>query len=558
MNAPVTAETSNLRRDRDRFLAFAFSSAELLIEADESLTIVYAVGANNQLVGQDAPSLVGSALPDLFAAGDRKLVRHALARLGPAGRLEPISVRLGEAGLPALLGACCVPSTEGRVFVSLSKARTRGLTAPNPEARDEETGVWRQEQFTDVVTELVRQGSQEGRNDQLTVLQLDGIEELRARAGEDAVDELLSETSAFLRAQSLGGDAVGRIAENKYGIVHDGTVSADGLTDDVESLAQESDPSGIGVSLAKGCMNLAADGMSAEDISRIINFSMQTFSEQDVGHLDMMSMSEAFDDLVQTTAVRLANLKQTVAQQDFHIAFQPIVALADRGVHHFEVLSRFPDTMRPAETVQFAEQVGLIEELDLTVCQFAITVIQERLARGDHLDLAINVSGRSLGSSIFVRLLNELLVQLNEHRANLLIEVTETARLENLVEARNILQHLRDNGHAICLDDFGSGASSFQYLQTLPVDFVKIDGSYVRGFLKSNEDVAIIHSMLTLANDLKVPAIAEMVETEEQAAGLRDLGVAFGQGWLFGKPQRQVPTVSLKGKTRAKVGKGAA
>ena len=556
----MTAETSSLRQDRDRFVAFAFSAAELLIEADATLAVVYAVGANSQLVGRDAPDLIGTSLLALFTAGDRKLVRHALARLGPADRLEPISVRLGETGLPAVLGACCVPSAEGRVFVSLSKSRTRGLTALSAEARDEETGVWRQEQFVEVVSELVRQGSQERRSDQLTVLQIGGLDDLRARIGEEAVGELLSETSAYLRAQSLGGDAVGRIAEDKYGIVHDSTVSAESLTDDVDSLAKESDPSGIGVSLAKGCMNLAADGMSAEDIGRIINFSMQIFSEQDVGSLDMMSMSEAFDELVQATAVRLASLKQTVAQQDFHIAFQPIVALADRGVHHFEVLSRFPDTMRPAETVQFAEQVGLIEELDLTVCQFAITVIQERLARGDVLDLAINVSGRSLGSSIFLRLLNELLAQLNDNRANLLIEVTETARLENLVEARNILQQLRDHGHAICLDDFGSGAASFQYLQNLPVDFVKIDGSFVRGFANNHEDAAIIRSMLSLANELQVPAIAEMVETEEQAAGLRNLGVAFGQGWLFGKPQRQVPTTSLKGKTRAKagLGKGAA
>lgn len=556
----MTAETSSLRQDRDRFVAFAFSAAELLIEADATLAIVYAVGANSQLVGRDAPDLIGTSLLALFTAGDRKLVRHALARLGPADRLEPISVRLGETGLPAVLGACCVPSAEGRVFVSLSKSRTRGLTALSAEARDEETGVWRQEQFVEVVSELVRQGSQERRSDQLTVLQIGGLDDLRARIGEEAVGELLSETSAYLRAQSLGGDAVGRIAEDRYGIVHDSTVSADSLTDDVGSLAKESDPSGIGVSLAKGCMNLAADGMSAEDIGRIINFSMQIFSEQDVGGLDMMSMSEAFDELVQATAVRLASLKQTVAQQDFHIAFQPIVALADRGVHHFEVLSRFPDTMRPAETVQFAEQVGLIEELDLTVCQFAISVIQERLARGDVLDLAINVSGRSLGSSIFLRLLNELLAQLSDNRANLLIEVTETARLENLVEARNILQQLRDHGHAICLDDFGSGAASFQYLQNLPVDFVKIDGSFVRGFANNHEDAAIIRSMLSLANELRVPAIAEMVETEEQAAGLRDLGVAFGQGWLFGKPQRQVPTTSLKGKTGAKagLGKGAA
>ncbi|MGF1611917.1 MAG: EAL domain-containing protein [Kiloniellales bacterium] len=550
----MSADRDDLRWERDRFVAFAFSAAELLLEVDEHLTILYAAGANSQLTGRDASTLVGTPLIELFIASDRKLVRHALERLGSAGRLEPISVRLGKAGRPAILGACSVPSAPRRRFVSLVKARShlmgahmtgaRGLNAPEIGARDEDSGTWSRAQFFDVTTDIARQGSFEGRDDRLTVFQFGGLEALRERAGESAVSELLSETGAYLRAQSVGGDAVGRLTDDRYGIVHDASVSADRLSETIVAMAQDADPSGIGLSLAKGCMSLASEGMSVEDIGKVIAYALQTFSEQDVAGLDTLSMTQAFDCLVQDTASRLTNLKQTVALQNFQMVFQPIVTLADRSVHHYEVLSRFPDTIRPAETVQFAEQVGLIEELDLAVCQYAISVIQGRLAQGDSLQLAVNVSGRSLGSGIFVRLLNQLLATMNGNRSELLIEVTETARLENLEEARNILQNLRDQGHIICLDDFGSGAASYRYMQALPVDFVKIDGSYVHKFLDSSQDAAIIRSMISLSRELKVRTIAEMVETEAQAGGLKSLGVDLGQGWLFGKPQKQVPTTS--------------
>ena len=535
----------NLRLERDRFVAFAFSAAELLLEVDERQVIRYASGANSQLTGRDASTLVNTSLLELFVEADRKLIRHALARLGPAGRLEPISVHLDNGGAAAILGACSVPSARGRYFVSLVKARARSLTTPKKEARDETSGTWNRTQFFEVATQLTQQGKEEGREDRLTVLQLGGLDELRQRAGDSAVDELLSEAGAYLRAQSIGGDAVGRLADDKYGIVHDAAISPDSLSETVDAMAKDVDPSGIGLSLAKGCMSLACEGISTEDISKVIAFSLQTFGDQDVGKLDMMSMSEAFDSLVHDTANRLTTLRETLAQKNFQMVFQPIVGLSDREVHHYEVLSRFPDTMGPAETVQFAERTGLIEDLDLAVCDYAISVIQDRLTRGDVLRLAINISGRSFGSDIFARLLNELLGKLSNNRRELLfIEVTETAQLESMEEARKILQGLREQGHIICLDDFGSGASSFRYVQTLPVDFVKIDGSYVKDFLDNSQSAAVIRSMVSLAQEVGAKTIAEMVETEPQARGLKGLGVDLGQGWLFGRPQQQVPTTS--------------
>lgn len=537
------SDRDSLRLERDRFVAFAFSAAELLLEVDERLTIRYAAGANSQLTGREASTLVGTPLIELFAETDRKFVGYALASLQETSRATPISVRLRHGDKVAILGACRLPSTPGHVFISLASAKGRTVHRGRG-ARDPQSGTWSKDEFSAVVSDLVQGGGEQGRDERLTLLELGGLEQLRQRMNEGELQALLEDTSAYLRARSLGGDAVGRLADDKYGIVHDKAVTSHSLIEALGAMSRAADPAATGLRITQHSLDLTSQGLVEEDIDKIVGYALQQFVDQGAAGFDIATLSQGFERLVKETAGRLQGLKQTVAQQSFHIAFQPIVTLADRSVHHYELLSRFPDASRPSDTVLFAEQMGLIEELDLAVCQFAINVIQERAKKDQALELAINISGRSLGSSIFTKLLGELLASLGRRRGQLLIELTETARLDKLTEANNFLQHLRALGHPICLDDFGSGEASFRYLQALTVDYVKVDGTFVHRLIDSPQDTAIIRSIVSLCRDLGVRTIGEMVETEGQAKELRALGIELAQGWLFGRPQFQIPTTS--------------
>ena len=155
---------------------------------------------------------------------------------------------------------------------------------------------------------------------------------------------------------------------------------------------------------------------------------------------------------------------------------------------------------------------------------------------------AVNISGRSLSSPEFVRSLVELLGEFDEERKSILFEVTESAKLENLEEANRIIQALRKAGHIVCLDDFGAGVSAFQYLSALHVDLVKIDGSYVVDAISNKRSRALLKAMAGMCRDLGITTVAEMIEEEEVAVLVRDCGIDYGQGYLYGKPSTSIST----------------
>jgi EAL domain-containing protein (putative c-di-GMP-specific phosphodiesterase class I) len=131
-----------------------------------------------------------------------------------------------------------------------------------------------------------------------------------------------------------------------------------------------------------------------------------------------------------------------------------------------------------------------------------------------------------------------------------MIEITESAKLEDLARAAQAVQRLRGRGHVVCLDDFGAGASSLPYLQQLTVDYVKIDGVYIRSITDSPRERAIVQGVLTTCKCLGIRTVAEMIEKEDQHKCLLDLGVDLGQGWLYGKPSAEIPPPSIAGAMR--------
>jgi EAL domain-containing protein (putative c-di-GMP-specific phosphodiesterase class I) len=205
--------------------------------------------------------------------------------------------------------------------------------------------------------------------------------------------------------------------------------------------------------------------------------------------------------------------------------------------HHWEALLRpEPDEAAPVSGVQefitFAETAGLSEELDWAV--LAAVCAAARTVRGSRI--AANLSGLTLQSPDFREKLLALLdaEPLLSHR--LLVEITETAEIENEAEAVRTVEALRERGLPLCIDDFGAGAAAFRYLRAFRVDYVKIDGLYVTAAGRSAQDRGIVAGMVELARTVGARVVAERIETEAEARLMQELGVDYGQGWLFGRP----------------------
>jgi EAL domain-containing protein (putative c-di-GMP-specific phosphodiesterase class I) len=231
-----------------------------------------------------------------------------------------------------------------------------------------------------------------------------------------------------------------------------------------------------------------------------------------------------------------------VQQRQFKLVFQPVISLADGTAHHFETLVRFDGDRSPFALIRMAEELDIIGDLDRAVTEEAAARLRADKTR--KLRLAVNVSGRTIVNPEFMDAIKKL-AEPGDLAKRLMFEVTESAAIDDLGLAQRHVQALQAMGFQVCLDDFGSGASSFAYLQQLSVDVVKIDGSYVRELTAAGRDDAMIRHLVGLCRELGVSTVAEMVETQQVEDVLRRAGVDFAQGWLYGQPM-SVPQTAPK------------
>ena len=529
--APNSA--SSIRSERDRFVAFAFAAADLLFEVDGDGRIRYAAGALKSLTGSDAAELIGRAFVDLLDESDRPLAKVLLASLKDGGRLSPILVKMvAPRALNVALGGCRppVPQESSQITITVLPARLAVDERAGP--RDPKTGLLTKDEFTKRVEEKLRAP---GGDYRLSLVEVGGLERLREQADEELSQGFMTAVGRTLRAQSADGDSAGQIGDGRFGVVHDGGFDPEIFQRQINELAKAADIDGVTVEAND--IELSAGELSETDAARTLLYAINEFSTAKKGDFTLASLADGFRQLVADTASRVRGLRGALENKDFSIVFQPIVALAGREVHHFEVLSRFAKG-GPAEMVHFAEQLGVVAEFDLAVVERAIAAIYAK--EGTRPALAVNISGRSLESELFAGELNTLLRGHADLAPHLMFEITESALITRMNEVQKLVARWRQRGFRVCLDDFGAGSSSFHYLNAFPVDFVKIDGKYVKNALDSPRDRAFLKAMAQLCHDLDTATIAEMIETEPQAALMTELGVGFGQGYLFGKPAPQM------------------
>lgn len=526
--------------DRERLLAFSFANADLLLETDESLAIRYASGALRSLTGLSEAEIIGRPLLGLFSDRDRLLVSKLLQGLVNHARLDPVSVALQASEdrvRPVLLAGYRMDDHVRHYFLTLSKARLSATEQAAANRADAETGLLSADDFAALVTDRSAAADGIDATVQLTMIQLDQLDQFKGKIGADNTSRLMGEMGALLRSVSIGGNTAGRLSEERFGVLHDAAIDGQSVRRRVEALGREADPTRQGVAVAESTLEVSGSDLSPEDSAKVLVYAIRKFADAGDKDFTIHSLADGMQEMLSETVAKVSSFKDTVANRSIDVALQPIVRLDDRGIHHYEALCRPRNGQSPATFVGFAEQVGLVGDFDLMVCQKVIDLLLDATRNGQHHDIALNLSAVSLESDIFISAFRRLLEPHALLRSKMLIEVTESTQIKDLDAAERILQQLRSDGHLICLDDFGAGAAAFQYIQALTVDFVKIDGAYVRRMMGEGRDTAILKAMAGLCRELDVGTIAEMIETEPQAARLKELGVGFGQGYLFGRPR---------------------
>ncbi len=236
-------------------------------------------------------------------------------------------------------------------------------------------------------------------------------------------------------------------------------------------------------------------------------------------------------------AIRLEQeLQNAIEEEQFELWYQPLIDLREGHIAGFEALIRWRHPERglvpPGAFIPAAERCGLI--VPMTRWAFRTACAQLRRL-GEDTFMSVNFSGKDFESAGFVENIQETLdaTGVPPHRVKL--EITESLLMHSPETARQILAALRDRGASIAIDDFGTGYSSLSYLHSLPADTLKIDQSFVRAMFDDDSNRSLVRSIVGLAKGLGMKIVAEGVEEAPQANTLRELGVDYGQGWLFAR-----------------------
>lgn len=234
---------------------------------------------------------------------------------------------------------------------------------------------------------------------------------------------------------------------------------------------------------------------------------------------------------------QLALITDALRDNRLALFLQPVITIQTGRASHYEALLRVRTAdgqiLPPAPLIAAAEASGLIRDIDQWVLRHAL----ELIASHPGLRLAVNLSARSLDNPELPVLLQGMLQEHGVPPQHLILEITETATLTQLTHAEILLTGIRALGCKLALDDFGVGFSTFQYLKHLPVDFVKIDGSFIRTLDHSEDDRLFVKALVEAIHGYGKLAVAEYVETAAILRWVGELGVDFAQGYHFGRPQ---------------------
>ena len=407
------------------------------------------------------------------------------------------------------------------------------------------TGLANRALFRDRVEQALKRRDRSDEGLAVLLLDLDAFKTINDSLGHIAGDQLLVIAAERLRAVVRPSDTISRLGGDEFAILLDGTDDTDstlGVAQRIlDGLSGNVLLEGRQVTLrASVGVAFGRTNDSVTDLLRNADAAMYRAKSQGRGVVALFEPG-----MLNAAMVRLeveAEIRMALAREEFVLAYQPTVDFATREVVGVEALVRWNHPVRgllqPVDFVPLAEENGLIVEIGIWVlgeaCQQAADWRRRGLTKGEFA-MAVNVSARQLVGDDLVHHVDAALERSGLDPADLIVEVTESAVLEDPDQAVATLAALRSRGIRVAIDDFGTGYSSLSQLQTLPVDILKIDRAFVAGAGTAAE-ATVTETLVQLGRMLNLRTIAEGIETAAEAATLAALGCNLAQGYYFGRP----------------------
>jgi diguanylate cyclase (GGDEF)-like protein/PAS domain S-box-containing protein len=380
----------------------------------------------------------------------------------------------------------------------------------------------------------------------LGYIDLDRFKLVNDICGHSAGDELLSQIAILFKNVVRERDTVARIGGDEFGILleHCSELQAKKITATIQKSLENFRFYWQGKTFSPGAsIGLVPINNTCTDYTELLKKADDAcYTAKDLGGSRVYYLNGDNDEILikRTQAIWVNKINNAIKEDKLCLYLQPIVSTDGDEPGFYEALVRIIDNNKiipPDIFLPAAERYGIIHKIDKWVVNTAIDQISKDQGINKHINrLSINLSGASLANDELLDFITRKLHQSNVETKRICFEITETAAILNLPKALHFIKTLRDQGCSFALDDFGTGLSSYAYLKSIPVDYIKIDGSFIRDIANNDFDFTVVNSIKQIGHEMNKKIIAEHVEDDETLTILKKMGIDYVQGFNVGKP----------------------
>ncbi len=429
------------------------------------------------------------------------------------------------------------------VFYDVTSMRQAPHLLSYHATHDALTGLVNRREFERQLVELLSDAKTSGKQHALCYMDLDQFKLVNDTCGHSAGDALLRQLTYLLQQHIREADCLARLGGDEFGVllVSCPLSRAQRIAGELCRVVKdfrfkwENQTFDLGASI--GLVAITADSTNPQEL--LSRADTACFAAKEKGRNCVEVYRPDNTELVRRHGEMhwVSRIRSALEEDRFILYCQPVHTLCGDDQKRCEILLRLFDehgeVVPPGAFLPAAERYGLMPDIDRWVVSSTLSIMKQHNCDGEY---AINISGTSLGDHDFLDFIREQLVEHGVSGSLICFEITETAAVANLQEAAKFIETLKADGCHFALDDFGSGLSSFTYLKNLPVDYLKIDGAFVRDIVDDPLDEAMVRSINEIGHLMGMKTVAEFVENEKILAKLKEIGVDYAQGFFFTRP----------------------
>ncbi len=563
--ARTTQSEADLFREKARAEVTLQSITEAVITTNAAAEVQYLNPAAERLTGwhnEEAHGLALENVINIVHENTGEPARNAVHECLKSNNVETFPahsalLRRGGENKVAVEGSAAPLHNDLNVVIGVvmvcqdvSQARKLAHQLSYQASHDALTGLYNRLKFEEHLNQLLTNVEPRDQH-ALFYLDLDQFKIVNDTCGHMAGDELLRQLATVLLDCIRRGDILARLGGDEFGVLlgNCNLIQAEEIAEKMRHQVKEfrfawhDKIFEIGASI--GVVGITTDNLNAANI--LSNADLACYAAKDMGRNRVHVFHPTDDALTQRHGeMRWTTLiTQALEQNRFVLYCQPISTLSDSAQHinHWEILIRMNDEdgniIPPDSFIPAAERYNKMHSIDRWVIHNVFSAITDGCFNSTVSDkrvIAINLSGASLGDEGMLSYIRTTSEQFGISLHQICFEITETVAISNLTKATQFINELKKLGCRFSLDDFGSGLSSFGYLKNLPVDYIKIDGGFVKDMATDPIDHAMVEAINQIGHVMKIQSIAEWVENEETLSLLKQIGVDFAQGYHIGKP----------------------